>query len=126
MATAIPAYAICKRALLVEANKHDLEKAINLVLSGHGPSQHERLTSYRHTYIQRTKSMLIYWGLRIDLIPQLNHAFMKVLTILDFMRTVVLYIDSLKIGGAERVTQISQWLNRNEWNPILLTRRSGI
>ena len=49
----------------------------------------------------------------------------SILTILDFMRTVVLYIDSLKIGGAERVTlRFSQWLKRNGWNPILLTRRS--
>ena len=47
------------------------------------------------------------------------------LTNLSFMRTVVLYIDSLKIGGAERVTlTFSRWLERNGWNPILLTRRS--
>ena len=47
------------------------------------------------------------------------------LTDLGFMRTVVLYIDSLKIGGAERVTlTFSRWLKRNGWNPILLTRRS--
>lgn len=47
------------------------------------------------------------------------------LTNLSFMRTVVLYIDSLKIGGAERVTlTFSRWLKRNGWNPILLTRRS--
>ena len=39
-------------------------------------------------------------------------------------RRVVLYIDSLKLGGAERVTLIwAQWLRQAGWNPLLLTRQ---
>lgn len=42
------------------------------------------------------------------------------------MRRVVLYIDSLKIGGAERVTlSFARWLRQNGWTPIVLTRQSG-
>ena len=41
------------------------------------------------------------------------------------MRRVVLYVDSLKIGGAERVTlTFARWLHRNGWEPIVLTRQS--
>ena len=41
------------------------------------------------------------------------------------MRRVVLYVDSLKIGGAERVTlTFARWLQRNGWEPIVLTRQS--
>lgn len=41
------------------------------------------------------------------------------------MRRVVLYVDSLKIGGAERVTlTFARWLRRNGWEPIVLTRQS--
>ena len=64
VATAIPSLMpFANAALLVEANEHDLEKAINLALSGHGPSQQDRLAlAYRHTYNQRTKSMLNILG----------------------------------------------------------------
>ena len=60
VASAIPSLIpFSNAALLVEPDEDDLEKAINLALSGHGPSQPERLSlAYRHTYIQRTKSML--------------------------------------------------------------------
>ena len=38
------------------------------------------------------------------------------------MRRVVLYVDSLKIGGAERVTlTFARWLRQNGWDPIVLT-----
>ena len=41
------------------------------------------------------------------------------------MRYVVLYVDSLKIGGAERVTlTFARWLQQNGWTPIVLTRQS--
>ena len=41
------------------------------------------------------------------------------------MRRVVLYVDSLKIGGAERVTlTFARWLRQNGWTPIVLTRQS--
>ena len=41
------------------------------------------------------------------------------------MRRVVLYVDSLKIGGAERVTlTFARWLRQNGWDPIVLTRQS--
>ena len=64
VASAIPSLLpFANAALLVEANEHDLEKAINLALSGHGPSQQDRLAlAYRHTYNQRTKSMLNILG----------------------------------------------------------------
>ena len=64
VASAIPSLMpFANAALLVEANEHDLEKAINLALSGHGPSQQDRLAlAYRHTYNQRTKSMLNILG----------------------------------------------------------------
>jgi glycosyltransferase involved in cell wall biosynthesis len=60
VASAIPSLMpFSDAALLVEPDENDFEKAINLALSGHGPSQPERLSlAYRHTYIQRTKSML--------------------------------------------------------------------
>lgn len=60
VASAIPSLMpFSNAALLVEPYEDDLEKAIKLALSGHGPSQPERLSlAYRHTYIQRTKSML--------------------------------------------------------------------
>ena len=39
-------------------------------------------------------------------------------------RRVVLYIDSLKLGGAERVTLTwAHWLHRAGWQPIVLTRQ---
>lgn len=39
-------------------------------------------------------------------------------------RRVVLYIDSLKLGGAERVTLTwAQWLQSAGWQPLLLTRK---
>ena len=41
------------------------------------------------------------------------------------MRRVVLYVDSLKTGGAERVTlTFARWLRQNGWDPIVLTRQS--
>jgi len=43
----------------------------------------------------------------------------------SLMRRVVLYVDSLKIGGAERVTlTFARWLRQNGWDPIVLTRQS--
>ena len=40
-------------------------------------------------------------------------------------RRVVLYIDSLKLGGAERVTLTwAAWLQQAGWKPIVLTRKS--
>ena len=40
------------------------------------------------------------------------------------MRRVVLYVDSLKIGGVERVTlTFARWLRQNGWTPIVLTRQ---
>lgn len=39
-------------------------------------------------------------------------------------RRVVLYIDSLKLGGAERVTLTwAQWLQSAGWQPLVLTRK---
>ncbi|CAE22102.1 putative glycosyl transferase, group 1 [Prochlorococcus marinus str. MIT 9313] len=40
------------------------------------------------------------------------------------MRRVVLYIDSFKLGGAERITLTwSSWLRDAGWSPVLLTRK---
>ena len=40
------------------------------------------------------------------------------------MRRVVLYVDSLKIGGAERATlTFARWLRQTGWTPIVLTRQ---
>ena len=37
---------------------------------------------------------------------------------------VVLYIDSLKLGGAERVTLTwASWLSQAGWEPLVLTRK---
>lgn len=39
-------------------------------------------------------------------------------------RRVVLYVDSLKLGGAERVTlRLANWLHSAGWQPLLLTRK---
>ena len=39
-------------------------------------------------------------------------------------RRVVLYVDSLKLGGAERVTlRLANWLHAAGWQPLLLTRK---
>ena len=39
-------------------------------------------------------------------------------------RRVVLYIDSLKLGGAERVTLAwAEWLHQDGWQPVVLTRK---
>ena len=39
-------------------------------------------------------------------------------------RRVALYIDSLKLGGAERVTlRLACWLRDGGWQPLLLTRK---
>ena len=39
-------------------------------------------------------------------------------------RRVALYIDSLKLGGAERVTlRLASWLQAAGWEPLLLTRK---
>ena len=39
-------------------------------------------------------------------------------------RRVALYIDSLKLGGAERVTlRFASWLQEAGWEPLLLTRK---
>ncbi len=39
-------------------------------------------------------------------------------------RRVVLYIDSLKLGGAERVTMTwARWLHQAGWQPLVLTRK---
>lgn len=39
-------------------------------------------------------------------------------------RRVVLYLDSLKLGGAERVTlRLANWLHAAGWQPLLLTRK---
>ena len=40
------------------------------------------------------------------------------------LRRVVLYIDSLKLGGAERVTLTwARWLHQAGWQPLVLTRK---
>mgnify|MGYP003950972561 CR=1 FL=1 len=40
-------------------------------------------------------------------------------------RRVLLYVDSLKIGGAERITlTFAYWLQQAGWTPIVLTRQS--
>ena len=37
---------------------------------------------------------------------------------------VILYVDSLKIGGAERVTlTLASWLHQAGWTPVILTRK---
>ena len=37
---------------------------------------------------------------------------------------VLLYVDSLKIGGAERITlTLAQWLYQEGWTPVVLTRQ---
>ena len=39
-------------------------------------------------------------------------------------RLVVLYIDSLKLGGAERITLTwASWLRDAGWSPVVLTRK---
>ena len=44
--------------------------------------------------------------------------------VLSHSRRVVLYLDSLKLGGAERITLIwAHWLHQAGWQPLLLTRK---
>ena len=41
-------------------------------------------------------------------------------------KSVLIFIDSLKIGGAERVTlQWSEWLSEAGWNVTLLTSKAA-
>ena len=43
---------------------------------------------------------------------------------MSYSRRVVLYIDSLKLGGAERVTLTwAHWLHQAGWQPLVLTRK---
>ena len=44
--------------------------------------------------------------------------------VLSHSRRVVLYLDSLKLGGAERITLIwAHWLHQAGWQPLVLTRK---
>ena len=94
------------------------EQAIRAALAGDGPSLAQRLErASTQTYEARTASMLTYLD-RVGLLArtQRRHCSQP--------RRVVLYIDSLKLGGAERVTLAwAGWLQQAGWQPLVLTRK---
>lgn len=94
------------------------EHAIQAALAGEGPSLPQRLErAATQTYEVRTAGMLACLD-RMGLLAagRLNHRGQS--------RRVVLYIDSLKLGGAERVTLTwAHWLHQAGWQPMVLTRK---
>ena len=106
------------------------ERAVAGALAGEGPPLEQRLArAASHTYQTRTKAMLAVLekrGLlrrsgvldpagRVDQVRDERR---------QAMRHVVLYIDSLKLGGAERITLTwARWLLNNGWQVTVLTRK---
>ncbi len=98
-------------------------RAIAAALKGQGPQLQQRLArAATQTYAARTDAML-------RVLHQCG-----LLTIADISAeadgrrhrspTVVFYIDSLKLGGAERVTlSWASWLQQLGWDSVVLTRK---
>lgn len=137
VATAIPSLQPHRDvALLCSPDVASFEEAIALALKGEGPDLQQRLQrASKQTYQSRTSEMLTYLqkisvlqvssnSVRLSrrisnssvVAPSAGQAFR--------VRKVVLYIDSLKLGGAERVTlSWAEWLHQAGWLPIILTRK---
>ena len=94
------------------------EQAIHAALAGQGPSLEQRLArAATQTYEARTAAMLADLD-RLGLLAksQRHHRSQR--------KRVVLYIDSLKLGGAERITLTwAAWLHEAGWQPVVLTRK---
>ena len=119
VATEIPALdAHADVALLCPPAIEPFEQAIQKALAGVGPNLNQRLErAATQTYEARTASMLAELD-RLGLLAeaQRHHRSQS--------RRVVLYIDSLKLGGAERITLTwADWLHQAGWKPIVLTRK---
>ena len=118
VATAIPALeAHADVAWLCPPSVEAFEQAITAALAGHGPALKQRLgRASAQTYEVRTAAML-------EVMMELGVLARVAATKLP-QRSVVLYIDSLKLGGAERVTLTwAEWLERNGWQVVVLTRQ---
>ena len=105
-------------ALLCTPEIVPFEQAIHAALAGQGPSLEQRLArAAMQTYEARTSSMLADLD-RLGLLVQgKRHQGTQ-------PRRVVLYIDSLKLGGAERVTLTwARWLHQAGWQTLVLTRK---
>jgi glycosyltransferase involved in cell wall biosynthesis len=94
------------------------EQAIAAALAGQGPPLEQRLArASSQTYGVRTSAMLEVLqdlGVLSEELPESQLP----------PRSVVLYIDSLKLGGAERVTLTwAEWLHRHGWPVVVLTRK---
>ena len=119
VATAIPSLvAHGDVAWLCPPKAEAFEQAIAAALAGQGPPLEQRLArASSQTYGVRTSSMLQVLqdlGVLSEELPESRRP----------ARSVVFYIDSLKLGGAERVTLTwAEWLQRNGWPVVVLTRK---
>ncbi|MGC6482629.1 MAG: glycosyltransferase [Synechococcus sp.] len=121
VATAIPALdSHADVAWLCPPEIGAFEQAIQAALAGAGPSLQQRLErAATQTYEARTASMLAYLN-RMGLLAEGERMNRSTPT----PQRVVLYIDSLKLGGAERVTLTwARWLQQAGWQPLVLTRK---
>lgn len=124
VATAIPSLeAHGDVAWLCAPEVDAFEQAIAGALSGQGPSlQHRLERAATQTYAARTDSMLRV--LHQHGVLQMVGASSEVAQRSQRFPTVAFYIDSLKLGGAERVTLTwASWLQQLGWDVVVLTRK---
>lgn len=137
VATAIPSLQSHRDvALLCSPDVASFEQAIGLALRGEGPDLQQRLQrASTQTYQARTEKMLtllkkisvlqeVSKSARVSRRRALSRVVSPTIGSEARAKKVVLYIDSLKLGGAERVTLAwAEWLHQAGWMPIVLTRK---
>lgn len=137
VATAIPSLQAHRDvALLCSPDVASFEQAIGVALKGEGPDLQQRLQrASTQTYQARTEKMLTLLkkisvlqefskSPRVPRRPALPRVVSPTIGSDARAKKVVLYIDSLKLGGAERVTLAwAEWLHQAGWTPIVLTRK---
>ena len=124
VATAIPSLeAHGDVAWLCAPEVDAFEQAIAAALSGQGPSlQHRLERAATQTYAARTDSMLSVLH-KQGVLPTTGVS-AEVSQRRHRSPTVAFYIDSLKLGGAERVTLTwASWLQQLGWDAVVLTRK---
>jgi glycosyltransferase involved in cell wall biosynthesis len=137
VATAIPSLQSHRDvALLCSPDVESFEQAIALALKGGGPDLQKRLQrASTQTYQVRTEKMLtllkkisvlrgVSRSARVSRRRVVSRLVDPTIGSSARAKKVVLYIDSLKLGGAERVTlSWAEWLYQAGWMPIVLTRK---
>ena len=124
VATAIPSLeAHADVAWLCPPEAGAFDRAIRAALNGQGPPLQKRLErAATQTYTARTEAMLTVLEERGVLAPTGLSSTLAERP--PKHPRVALYIDSLKLGGAERVTLTwATWLQQVGWKPIVLTRK---